>query len=288
MSNIKIRNLTKKFDGEDILKGVDLDVRSQKITSLVSPSGHGKTTLIKCMIGIYRKDDGTIHLDGEEVHNLSELAGYSFQENSFYKDLTVEENIHFYGVQKDMDDDLIHKKGNELLETLGILDKKASKAKNLSGGMQKRLDLSITLLDDPSIIILDEPLAGLNKKLRDKIHFLLRDLKRSGKTVLLTTHLLEELDDFTDDVIIMKHGNVEYQGSYKDMKSYWQLTIRITSDFDYSHIEKYHYYQEFDEVSIYFEDKSKSIELLQTLVEKDSEGIRDLNVKKANVELFMN
>ena len=288
MSKINVTDLTKRFDGEKVLRHINLDIQEGRITSLLSPSGHGKTTLIKCLVGIYVKDDGSIKLDGEEVENLSDVAGYSFQENSFYEDLTVQENLRFYGVQKNVSDEDIAKKGNELLQTLGIHEKKDALAKNLSGGMRKRLDLTLTLIDDPDIVILDEPLAGLNKELRDKIHFLLRELKRAGKTVLLTTHLLEELEDFADDIIIMRDGEITYDGPFEEMESYWKLTIRITSQFDYNLIQEYHYYQEYDEVSIYFETKEEGVELLQKLVDKDAEGIVDLSVKRANVELFMN
>jgi ABC-2 type transport system ATP-binding protein len=209
---IELNNVKKTFEGKEILKGISLSVDKKNIIGIIGRSGCGKSTLFRIIMGYYSFDSGEIKLNGQNIsRNFKELrnkVGYTTQEDSFYGSLTVFENMkyyaHLYKVKKQDMDKHIH----SILEQVHLLHDKDSLVHNISGGMRRRLNFAISLVHDPEILILDEPTTGLDVKLVNQFWSIVEETKRLGKTIIVTSHNLNELENHCDKVIILSKGRV--------------------------------------------------------------------------------
>jgi len=201
------KSLTKKYENVFALDSVDFTILDNKLTYLVGPNGSGKTTLIKCLLGLVKSSDGEIKINQEIIngnYNYRDTIGYMPQVASFPENLTVLEVINMIkeirNHTKDYDEELIEK-FNLHREFKKII-------KNLSGGTKQKLNAAIAFLFNPSILILDEPSAGLDpissSQLKDKI---IRE-REKGKTVLLTSHIINELEELAEEIIFLYEGKV--------------------------------------------------------------------------------
>jgi len=198
MSNpkVKIENLTKKFNGLAAIDNINLEAEKGEIIGLVGPDGGGKTTLLRLLVGLLQPTSGSILVDGIDVVKspslIKDRIGYMPQHFSLYGDLTVAENLRFfadlYGVYKEKFD----KRKKELLSFSGLSPFENRLARNLSGGMQKKLALASNLFHTPSLLFLDEPTTGVDPVSRRELWHLLNQLNREGVTLILTTPYMDE------------------------------------------------------------------------------------------------
>lgn len=216
---IKIKELKKKFGKHEILKNINLELFPGKILGLIGPSGSGKTTLIKCLLGVENPDYGETFILGTKMPNRKILnkIGYMAQSDALYDHLTGKENLSFFGSfydlpKKDLNENI--KRVSEIVNLIPDLDKYVG---NYSGGMKRRLSLAIALLPNPDVIILDEPTVGIDPILRMQIWHELTELKNSGKTILVTTHVMDEAEH-CDDLALIQNGRFITQGSPKELK----------------------------------------------------------------------
>ena len=208
---ISIRQLSKRYDsGFEALKHVDLDIRRGEIFALLGPNGAGKTTLIGCVCGIVRPTGGTIVVNGHDAATAYRQTraeiGLVPQELTTDAFETVWNTVTFsrglFG--KPRDDARIR----QTLESLSLIDKRDERIMNLSGGMKRRLLIAKALSHEPSILFLDEPTAGVDVELRQEMWRIVRELRRAGVTIILTTHYIEEAEEMADRVGVINHGEL--------------------------------------------------------------------------------
>lgn len=214
---IRITNLRKSYGRLVAVDDVSLEVEAGEIFGLVGPNGAGKTTTMECVEGIRTPDRGTIRVLGldpvRDVYALQERIGVQLQQAQLQKRIKVREAVHLWA-------SLYRKQprtGDQLLEQLGLTEKREAWFMTLSGGQKQRLFIALALINDPDVVFLDELTTGLDPQARHAIWELVRDIRARGRTVFLTTHLMEEAERLCDRVAIIEHGRVVDIGSPTDL-----------------------------------------------------------------------
>jgi ABC-2 type transport system ATP-binding protein len=208
---LQIQNLTKRYNGLTAVDNLTLEVRQGEIFGLLGPNGAGKTTSINMMCGLLAPDEGKVFIQGKAVHGgdveVRTRVGVCPQIAIFWEKLTCIEQLEFIGEMYNVPRKVARLRGDELLDILGLGDKRDQLASTLSGGMQRRLNLALGLVHDPEILVLDEPEAGLDPQSRILVREYIRSLARQ-KTIILTTHNMDEADRMADRVAIIDHGRL--------------------------------------------------------------------------------
>ncbi len=221
MSIIKVRHLAKKYGDNEVVRGLDLDIQRGECFGLLGPNGAGKTTTLKMLLGLVRPDAGEIRILDEDIASHAREArlriGVVPQMDNLDPDFSVAENLLIYGRYFGLSDALINSRIPALLEFAGLTSKADAKITALSGGMKRRLTLARALVNDPELIVLDEPTTGLDPQARHVIWQGLRRLIHQGKTILLTTHFMEEAERLCDNLVILDHGKVIAKGNPRDL-----------------------------------------------------------------------
>ncbi|MBD3209358.1 ABC transporter ATP-binding protein [Candidatus Woesearchaeota archaeon] len=243
----RVRNLKKAFGKNLVLSGVNLDVYKGEVIGIIGTSGSGKTTLLHVMIGFLNPDIGEVRVLLEPSHralgeptykdvhkNLSmakRVFGFASQVPSFYNDLTVTENMQYYASLYEMPKHTIKTNMQILLHLMDLELAKKSLGKNLSGGMERRLDIACALMHDPAVLILDEPTADLDPVLRNHIYDLIRKINNKETTIILASHHLSDLERVCDRIAILKEGKIFAIGTLDDIKNqfsdYHQVQVSL-------------------------------------------------------------
>ena len=215
---IKAKNIFKSFDTLQVLKGVDLQVDKGEIVSIVGPSGAGKTTLLQILGTLDKADKGDIEVDGVNVSKLNdnELAafrnqhiGFIFQFHQLLPEFTALENVMIPALIAGKETNNVRLRALELLDYLGLTDRIEHKPSEMSGGEKQRVAVARSLINNPALILADEPSGSLDSKNKEELHKLLFDLRNKfGLTVVIVTHD-KELAEISDRVVAMCDGNVE-------------------------------------------------------------------------------
>lgn len=202
---IEVRNLVKKYDDLVAVNGIDLDVNAGEVYSILGPNGAGKTTSVEIMECLRMKTSGEVRILGHDIEkgqkDIRKRIGVLPQSFNAFDYLTVKENIEYFG-------GLFDKRiaTEELIEAVQLQDKRDAWFTNLSGGLKQRVGVAIAMVNDPDLIFLDEPTTGLDPKARREVWEIIRKLKSQNKTVILTTHYMEEAEVLSDHVAIMNEG----------------------------------------------------------------------------------
>ena len=211
------RDLHKHFGSLQVVRGIDLRVHRGVCYGLLGPNGAGKTTTIKMILGQSPLTRGLLTVFGEPMpaaaRSVRARIGVVPQTDNLDPDFTVLENLQVYGSYFGLPRDIIQQRMRSLLQFVNLQDRAHSRIDTLSGGLKRRLTIARALINDPQLIVLDEPTTGLDPQVRHLIWARLRDLKRSGKTLLLTTHYMEEAERLCDELVIIDHGKVLARGS---------------------------------------------------------------------------
>ena len=217
MSALSVRGLRKRYGALEVVSGVDLAVAPGECFGLLGPNGAGKTTTLKLCLGLIEPDGGEIELLGEPVPKRAREArarvGVVPQFDNLDPDFTVEENLVVYGRYFGIDPEEISVRIPALLEFAGLAGRGDAKIMALSGGMKRRLTLARALVNDPQLVFMDEPTTGLDPQARHLIWERLRRLTQDGKTLVLTTHFMEEAERLCHRLAIMDRGRVIAEGS---------------------------------------------------------------------------
>ncbi|MBQ3055801.1 MAG: ABC transporter ATP-binding protein [Oscillospiraceae bacterium] len=218
---IEFRNIVKSFDGQVVLKGVNLDIFENEFVTLLGPSGCGKTTLLRILGGFLDADEGNVVFDGEEI---SALPPYKrelntvFQKYALFPHLSVYENIAFGLKIKKMSKDVIDQKVMKMLKLIGLEGYENKNTTLLSGGQQQRVAIARALVNEPKVLLLDEPLAALDLKLRKEMQYELKRIQQEvGITFIFVTHDQEEALTMSDKIVVMKDGEILQVGSPEDI-----------------------------------------------------------------------
>ena len=218
---IYIQGLTKSYDDVHALKGVDLSIKKGEFFGLLGPNGAGKTTTINILTGLVFKDKGITKIfDKDTVKDFRftrNKIGIAAQELSVDWFFTIEKLLYFQAGYYGITPIKAKPRINDLLERLGLSKKRNSRLRQLSGGMKRRFQLAKALVHDPEILILDEPTAGVDVELRRDLWEYLKDLHAKGKTILLTTHYIEEAELLCENIGIINDGKILKEGSPKSL-----------------------------------------------------------------------
>ncbi|HCT77157.1 MAG TPA: daunorubicin/doxorubicin resistance ABC transporter ATP-binding protein DrrA [Micromonosporaceae bacterium] len=219
---ISVSTLTKAFGEIRALAGVDLEVAEGTVFALLGPNGAGKTTLVRILATLMRPDGGTATVAGvdvvrhpREVRSAISLTGQFAAVDDL---LTGEENLHMMGRLLHLRRAVVKARTRDLLEQFDLADAARRPVKTYSGGMQRRLDIAISLLGSPKVIFLDEPTTGLDPRSRLAVWDRVRELVANGVTILLTTQYLEEADQLADQVAVIDHGRIIASGKRAELK----------------------------------------------------------------------
>lgn len=218
---LQCEGLCKRFGDVEAVKGVSMKVDPGTCIGLLGPNGAGKTTMMAMMTGLLRPDSGQVLFDGQVMDRgavkVKREIGIASQHINLDKELTVEENMEFAGRLYQMDKREIISRSQLLLEFLGLSEAGKRMAQNLSGGMKRKLMIGKALIHDPRYLFLDEPTVGIDPNARRDIWEFLEHQKRSGKTILLTTHYIEEASRLCDRVLLMDQGAVFKEGTPQEL-----------------------------------------------------------------------
>jgi len=218
---IEFRNIVKNFDGQIVLKGVNLDIYEKEFVTLLGPSGCGKTTLLRILGGFLEADEGKVIFDGEEI---SQKPPYErelntvFQKYALFPHLSVYENIAFGLKINKMSKDVIEQKVMKMLKLIGLEGFENKNTTLLSGGQQQRVAIARALVNEPKVLLLDEPLAALDLKLRKEMQYELKRIQQEvGITFIFVTHDQEEALTMSDKIVVMKNGEIQQVGTPQEI-----------------------------------------------------------------------
>jgi len=220
---IETANLTKRYAGmqNPAINNLNLKIRRGEIFGLLGPNGAGKTTLINVLTGILKPDSGKATINGFDVQTrlkiIKSQIGIVPQEIALYPSLTVRENLYIFGSLYDIPKSILKKRIEEFLIIYGLENKIKSQVKKLSGGMKRRLNIIAGILQQPELLILDEPTAGIDVQSKVVILQNLRDLNRKGTTILYTSHYMDEAEKFCSHTTIIDYGKIITEGSPADL-----------------------------------------------------------------------
>ena len=218
---IEAHNLTKRYDGVPVVKGISFDVAEGEIFGLLGPNGAGKTTTILMMLGLTEISDGQVRVLGynpvREPLQVKRRVGYLPDAVGFYDNLTAAENMRYTGRLIGLESDEIEEKIQEALDHVGLHDVTDRQVATFSRGMRQRLGIAEILLKDAQIAILDEPTSGLDPQATIELLEIIRNLKHKNVTVLLSSHLLDRVQSVCDRVALFSQGDIVLLGSVEEL-----------------------------------------------------------------------
>lgn len=226
MSNkpiIQIQSLSKTFKGADVpaVNGISLSINENEIFGLLGPNGAGKTTTISILCGLFSPSQGTIIIDGKNLSangdGIKQIIGVVPQDIALYPMLSARENLSFYGAMYGLSGKSLQDRIELWLNNFGLTDSANNRLSTYSGGMKRRVNLIAGILHSPKILFLDEPTVGVDVQSRNVIIEHLKEINKSGTTIIYTSHHMEEAEHFCSRVAIIDYGKIIVEGSPKEL-----------------------------------------------------------------------
>jgi ABC-2 type transport system ATP-binding protein len=220
MFSIEVNHIFKTYGNRAAVDDVSFDVNQGEIFGLIGPNGAGKTTTIRMMMDIIKPDSGDIKVMGEKLNDASKnKIGYLPEERGLYKKMSVMDTIIYFASLKGVDSQLARQRGEELLKRADLLPHRHKRIEELSRGMSQLIQVIITVIHEPDLIILDEPFSGLDPVNTQLLKDLIRDLKNKGKTIIMSTHLMNDIEELCDRLLMINKGHAVLYGSLAEVKS---------------------------------------------------------------------
>ncbi|MBS3171310.1 ABC transporter ATP-binding protein [Candidatus Woesearchaeota archaeon] len=295
---IKVNTISKSFGENNILNNISLTIPKGKIFGLVGVSGSGKTTLLKLIVGFYKPTKGSVSFDGKDVLKYNKAIrksfGFASQENCFYGRLNVEENVRYFGQLYGLIGEFIDSRMDSLLKLVGLFEARKTLAENLSTGMKRRLDIACSLIHDPNVLILDEPTEDLDPNLRKEVINMIKKINREDKTIIMTSHLLGEVENICDVVGVISNGKIVKLGSPEQLKKEYSRDFEIhleTSSRKYTQLLKGiktdKIIKKNKSVTIYVKEPEKVLPKIMSKAKQNKDKIINLKVSRPSLsEVF--
>lgn len=237
---LKVEHVTKYYDDFKAVDDLSFEVKEGEIIGLLGVNGAGKTTTFRMIMGLLDMTEGKITFDGSPIdYNLTDKIGFLTEERSLLTKLTVKEQALFYGNLKGMDDDLILKRLDELLEKFGVSEYKERKIKELSKGNQQKIQFITAIINEPKLLILDEPFSGLDPFNIELFKNEIIELSKRGCEIIFSSHRMDHVELFCEKIIVLLRGKTVLSGNIKDIKeSFRKKNIFIQGDINSNELEK--------------------------------------------------
>ncbi len=279
----ELRGVKKRFGDIKALDGISFLVERGEIFGLIGPNGAGKTTTIRTILGIILPDSGEILIKGKKFsRDMVDMFGYLPEERGLYRKMKIKDLLIFFGRSKGVYGKDLIDKIYYWLEKMDLLDYKSKKVEELSKGMQQKIQFIITIINDPEIIILDEPFSGLDPINRDLFKDTILELNKEGKTIVYSTHNLEEAEKLSNSICLINKGKVVLKGKLSEIKEkYGKNSIVLECDGEINFLKEYDFFMDIDIYKNYAEFTLKkginSEEILKILLD------RKIKIKKFQV-----
>jgi ABC-2 type transport system ATP-binding protein len=294
---IKADNLKKRFGDTVALDDVSFEVKKGETFGLLGPNGAGKTTTIQLLCGLLKPDSGMVTLDGKTDPTLVEVRlslGMVPQTLAIYEELSAEENLRFFGRIYGLSGRQLKERVRNCLEIAGLLQRSKERVSKYSGGMKRRLNMVCSLLHEPPLLLLDEPTVGVDPQSRNSIFETIETMKKQGRTIIYTTHYMEEAERLCDRVAILDHGRILDMDSVHNLIDKHGGPSRVEAEFEKSLPDPNKIRQLIDNKNIQFEENKIRFETsrpMESLAMLNRSGVRflSLKVQTANLEdVFLN
>lgn len=300
MAILEIQDVVKSFNGLTALNNISISINKGDFFGLLGPNGAGKSTLMNCIIGYLKPDTGNILLNKKNINELDLKyklrIGYVPQEISLYLELSAIQNLRIFGGFYNLPKSFLNERITSVLKLVQLEERKSDLVKNFSGGMKRRLNLAVSILHDPDIILCDEPTVGVDPQSRNAIFDMLNDLNKLGKTILYTTHYMEEAERLCNSLAIIDNGKIIAEGTLTNLISLLEKkeTIKIRKAKESLElIESINKLGELAETDFYYEiipkDSSKSNSIIFKELENINLPSHLLELSRASLEdVFLN
>ena len=218
---LQITDLNKSFGNRQVVKGITFHVNRGELFGLLGPNGAGKSTVIAMICGLLRPDGGEILVDGLSVGKqpvkVKEKIGVVPQDIALYGEMSALDNLLFWGKMYGLSRKEAHRKAEEVLEVVGLNDRKKDKIDGFSGGMKRRINIGAAIMHEPELLIMDEPTVGIDPQSRNHILEMVKEFNRKGMTVIYTSHYMEEVEYLCNRIAIMDEGNIITLGTKEEL-----------------------------------------------------------------------
>ncbi len=298
MSLIQVRELSKSFGKRLVIKKVNFDIEENEIFGVIGINGSGKTTLLKLIVGYYKPDSGAVFYQGrplsKSLKQLKKDFGFTTQESSFYPKLTVIENIRYFGSLYGLKKSQIEINMRRILALVELEESANMLAEHLSGGMQRRLDMACSLIHNPKILILDEPTEDLDPLLRKDVVRLIKKINSLGTTVIITSHLLDDIESLCDRIAILHDRGIIKIGNIEELRHLYDKKEEIhleTLSGNYEGIIRSLNISEFlvedGKLVIFTSDAEKTLHNILHIIENMKEKLLYVDIRKPSLrEVF--
>lgn len=228
---IQIQNVTRSFGSTLAVNNVSLVIKKGELFGLLGPNGAGKSTLINVIIGLLKADSGQVSFSGfdgtGDRREIKKILGLVPQDYAFYLNYSAEENVRFFAGLYGLRGKILNKAVGKALDFTGLGRDNKKPARTYSGGMKRRLNIACGIAHDPEIIVLDEPTVGIDPQSRNHILRSVENLQHQGRTIIYTTHYMEEAENICSEIAIMDKGKIIAQGTQEQLKQMIQDSFRI-------------------------------------------------------------
>ncbi len=298
MSIIEVKNISKRFNDKLVLDNISYEVKEGEIFGFIGPNGAGKSTLINIMTSLLTPDSGTIEICGYDILRepikAKECMGYVPQELALMEELNAYDNLEFFGALYGLKGKLLKERIAEALKVTGLEETKKQKVKKFSGGMKRRLNIAVSILHHPKVLILDEPTVGVDPQSRNHIFSFIKNIcKEWGTTVIYTSHYMEEIEELCKRVFIIDLGKEVSYGDREEIKASVFSNNKViieTQEISGETIMKLKDLEGIDKVSdkdnvltLTIDSKFKLASVL-SLLEKETVNIKKISYEEAKLE----